>query len=167
MALTGARLLYPETVSQDARGLSVVGLDAQLRDLGFGVVREYRAFSKGLVVRGLHHQTGVSKLVRCSSGLITDYVVDLREKNFGSVFTVQLSGAPTSPYLYVPHWCAHGYASLEPSEVVYLMNGGYNAPEDKSILWSSINAQWPFSSPILSERDEAGMLLADFPPLRI
>lgn len=166
MALrTGAALLYPEHMSFDKRGSSVVGLWRQLEDFPFHVTREYRAYSKELVIRGMHHQLGVSKFVRCCSGAVIDYVVDLRAASFGVVDVIPLHGSPTSPYLLVPPWCAHGYASLVPSEMHYLIEGPYNPDEEVSILWSSIDAVWPFRDPILSDRDTRGVTLAAFPPI--
>lgn len=165
MALkTGARFLYPEKVVEDARGWSVLGLERQLEHLSFNVSREYRALSKQGVVRGMHYQKGTTKLVRCAAGSILDVVVDLRGSSFGEADVVLLRASPGSPYLLVPPWCAHGYASVEASEVHYLIDGPSDE-EDLTILWSSVAAPWPYPEPFVSERDAAGTPLAEFPRL--
>lgn len=166
MALkTGAELLHPENMSFDKRGCSVVGLCRQLEELSFRIDRDYRAYSKDLVVRGMHYQPDCSKLVRCCAGAVVDYVVDLREKSFGVVDVIPMHGSPAAPYLFVPPWCAHGYATLVAAEIHYLIGGSFDPATEVCILWNSIDAVWPFRDPILSDRDARGVPLASFPPL--
>jgi dTDP-4-dehydrorhamnose 3,5-epimerase len=153
---TGARLL-PTTFAEDERGWSDTALDALPE--GFRVHRDYRSFSKYGVVRGLHYGR-VAKLVRCVGGAILDYVVDLRIESFGAVDVIPLAGTMSeNPYLYVPPWCAHGYAAVHDARVYYLFDGPRE--DEGSILWSSIDARWPFHKPTLSERDRNAKPLAE------
>jgi dTDP-4-dehydrorhamnose 3,5-epimerase-like enzyme len=149
---TGARLLLPTTSGHDARGsFSTLLTPAVLAALdGFVPCRDYRSVSRAGVVRGMHYQPGLAKLVRCSSGAIADYIVDMRERSFGVVDVVHLT-CREDAYLYVPPWCAHGYAALVDAEVGYLFND--EVRETIRLLWSSIDAAWPFRHPILSALD--------------
>lgn len=158
MALkTGARLLYPQTSGFDRRGeFSSILNESLMLELAFAPCRDFRSQSAARVVRGMHYQPGLSKLVRCVSGAIVDYVVDLREDHFGVVDVIPLS-SHEDVLLHVPRWCAHGYAALVPSEVYYLLDKPH--AQGGVILWDSIAADWPFRSPILSERDKAGVPL--------
>jgi len=153
---TGARFL-PTTLSGDERGVSSTCL-GELPE-GFCVRRDYHASSRFGVVRGMHYGKA-AKLVRCLRGRVTDYVVDLRVDTFGTVDIIPMDGDHERPYLYVPPWCAHGYAACSDDVEMYYL---FDKPrEDEGcILWSSIDAKWSFADPILSKRDRDAKPLAE------
>ena len=101
------------------------------------------------VVRALHFQTRPftqAKLVRAIKGSVFDVVVDLRRQSsyYGRHVSAVLS-AGNRQMLFVPEGFAHGYCSLEESEVLYKVSNIYAPFHDGGILWSdpALGIQWP------------------------
>jgi dTDP-4-dehydrorhamnose 3,5-epimerase len=69
----------------------------------------------------------------------------------------------------VPEGFAHGfYVTTDSAEFVYKCTDYYAPQFEQSLLWDdpALNIQWPLvngQSPLLSEKDKAGLLLADAP----
>jgi len=139
---------------------------------GFGIdfepVQENHSMSKRGVVRGLHYQLdpyAQAKLVRVVSGSIFDVAVDIRRSSptFGKWVGVELS-AENKQLLFVPRGFAHGFAALEDdTEVVYLVDNEYSREHERGIIWNDpdIGIEWPFSEPILSDKDRKWPLLSE------
>ncbi|MEJ2911419.1 dTDP-4-dehydrorhamnose 3,5-epimerase [Pseudoalteromonas sp. C12FD-1] len=124
------------------------------------------------ILRGLHYQTQQTqgKLVRVVAGEVYDVAVDVRKDSptFGKHVGVLLN-SDNKRQLWVPEGFAHGfYVTTESAEFVYKCTN-YYAPEfEQSILWNdpSLSIQWPLVNnmqPLLSPKDEAGVMLADAP----
>lgn len=124
------------------------------------------------ILRGLHYQTQQTqgKLVRVIAGEVYDVAVDVRKDSptFGKHVGVLLNG-DNKRQLWVPEGFAHGfYVTTESAEFVYKCTN-YYAPEfEQSVLWNdpSLSIQWPLvdsMQPLLSPKDEAGVMLADAP----
>lgn len=139
-------------------------------DVGF--VQDNHSKSGQGILRGLHYQTQQTqgKLVRVVAGEVYDVAVDMRKNSptFGKYVGVLLSG-DNKRQLWVPEGFAHGfYVTTESAEFVYKCTN-YYAPEfEQSLLWNEPNLgiQWPLvggSQPLLSPKDEAGLMLADAP----
>lgn len=101
------------------------------------------------VIRALHFQKepyAQGKLIRVIKGSIYDVAVDLRpgSKTFGQYAGVELSAANHKMF-YVPAGFAHGYCSLEDSEVLYKVSGIYAPEYEGGIIWNDpgIGVQWP------------------------
>ena len=121
-------------------------------------------------IRGLHFQAppcAQAKIVRCVRGAIFDIVVDIRRGSpkYGRWESYELT-ADNGHQLYVPIGFAHGFMTLRPnSEIVYKCSNYYAPETEGSILWSDpeIGIDWPFGvKPILSNKDDVGILLKDF-----
>jgi dTDP-4-dehydrorhamnose 3,5-epimerase len=86
--------------------------------------------------RGFHFQIPPfqeTKLVRCVSGGIIDFVIDLRKnsKTFLKNYKIELS-AKNQKMIYIPKGFAHGFITLETNtELIYLHDQYYN-PEYES-----------------------------------
>ncbi len=81
------------------------------------------------VVRGMHFQPGMAKLVRCARGAIFDVVVDLRRGSptFGQWEGFELDDE-SHHALYCPDGFAHGFCVLsEIADVVYKTSTYYDA----------------------------------------
>ena len=124
------------------------------------------------ILRGLHYQTQQTqgKLVRVTAGEVYDVAVDMRKDSptFGQHVGALLSG-DNKRQLWVPAGFAHGfYVTSESAEFVYKCTD-YYAPEfEQSVLWNdpALNIQWPLvggKSPLLSPKDEAGLLQINAP----
>lgn len=124
------------------------------------------------ILRGLHYQTEQTqgKLVRVTQGEVYDVAVDMRKDSptFGKHIGVLLS-AENKRQLWVPEGFAHGfYVTTESAEFVYKCTDYYAPQFEQSVLWNdpALDIQWPLvngQTPILSEKDKAGLLLVETP----
>lgn len=130
-------------------------------NLNFISKEEYYSKSNKNVIRGFHFQTPPfdhEKIVYCLRGKLFDVVIDLRKnsKSFKQVQTFNLT-EDTSEMIFIPKGCAHGFYSLENNSVMmYKVTTEYSPENDKGILWSSFNINWPVNQNnelIISERD--------------
>ena len=124
--LTGPVLIEP-VAHGDERGFFVEtyrrNLFAQL-GVGDDFVQDNHSRSRRGVVRGLHVQPGMAKLVRCARGAIFDVVVDVRpgSEAFGHWEGHELSDV-NHRMLYCPDGFAHGFCVLsEEADVVYALS---------------------------------------------
>ncbi len=132
-------------------------------------VQDNHSRSARKVLRGLHYQdmtAPMGKLVRCTAGAILDIAVDLRvgSPTFGEWVSAELS-ADTMRQIWVPEGFAHGFVTLSDSaEVQYKCTGIYTPSSEGTLAWNdpSVAVDWPFSDPVLSARDQAGMSLEQY-----
>lgn len=119
-------------------------------------------------IRGIHFQRepmAQAKLVRCVSGEIMDYAVDLRpdSETFKQWFSVELS-AENKKQLFIPRGFGHAFITLtDDVEVVYKTDNYYSPEHDGTVLWSDpeIGIDWGISEPILSDKDKNAPLLKE------
>jgi len=121
--LTGPILLQA-TAYGDERGFFVESYRrSRMAQLGVDVelVQDNHSRSRRGVVRGMHFQPGMGKLVRCARGSILDVVVDIRvgSPTFGQWESFELSDE-NFVQVYCPDGFAHGFCVLsELADVVY------------------------------------------------
>lgn len=123
--------------------------------------------SKQNVLRGLHFQTEKpqGKLISVLEGEVWDVVVDLRadSSTFGQYDINTLSSKEPS-LLWIPPGFAHGFFVESTSAIFsYKTTDYYHPVGEKTLLWNdkNINIKWPSLSPILSDKDSAGMTLQE------
>lgn len=122
-------------------------------------------------IRGIHFQRpphAQAKLVRCTSGAIVDYAVDLRRNSptFGRWVSAELT-ARNGLQLYVPVGFGHAFITLtEGAEVNYKVSEAYAPAYDDGIVWNDamIGIDWPLpvSGAMLSDKDKSLPTLAEF-----
>jgi dTDP-4-dehydrorhamnose 3,5-epimerase len=129
-------------------------------------VQDNHSRSRGGIVRGMHFQPGMAKLVRCARGAILDVLADLRRGSptFGEWEAFELSDA-NHRELYCPDGFAHGFCVLsEEADVVY-KTSAYYAPElERGFAYNDpqLAIGWPRDSElIVSERDASAPRLAE------
>ena len=122
--------------------------------------QENISFSKKGVIRGLHFQLPPwqqAKLVSVLNGKVVDVVVDLRKGSttFGKSYSCVLDSERHN-LLMVPAGFAHGFAALEDSLFIYKSSNLYSRESESGIVWNDpdLNIQWPFTNPVLSEKDQ-------------
>ncbi len=168
--IAGAFLFEP-TAHVDARGFFCRTFDRDVvRSVGIdpdGFAQDSLSRSAMGVVRGLHLRSGdgEAKLVRCSSGLVFDVVVDLRpgSATHRNIEFFELSGE-TQVTLYVPVGCAHGFQALsEPADVSYRIDRPHDPSEDVTIAVDDpeLAIPWPLPVTLMSARDRGAPSLAD------
>jgi dTDP-4-dehydrorhamnose 3,5-epimerase len=136
----------------------------------FGILDEFvqhnHSRSRQAVVRGMHFQPGMAKLVRCARGAIYDVLVDLRR---GSPTFGQWEGFVLDDrrhhQVYCPDGFAHGFCVLsEVADVVYLTSS-YYAPElENGFAYNdpAVGIEWPSELTLsASARDSEAPALAD------
>ena len=154
-------------VFRDERGFFLETYrEPRYRDAGIAVsfVQDNHSRSDHGTLRGLHHQVGMAKLVRCVRGAVFDVAVDIRlgSPRFGRYVAMELS-EDNCEQLFLPAGFAHGFAvTSDVAEIEYKCSAVY-APEDEiAIAWNdpAIGIPWPVDAPTLSARDAAAPTLA-------
>ena len=167
--LDGVLLVKP-TVFGDDRGFFMETYHAdKFADNGLpsSFVQDNHSRSSKGILRGLHFQypSWQGKLVRVVQGEIFDVAVDVRRESasFGQWYGTYIS-EENKHQLYVPEGFAHGFCvTSEFADVVYKCTSVYNPGEDFSLMWNDpeIGIEWPVKDPVLSEKDQNAMALAD------
>lgn len=143
------------------RRYAEAGIDAEM-------VQDNCSRSARGTLRGLHFQVQQpqGKLVEVTAGEIFDVAVDVRRDSpwFGRWTGVRLSES-NHLQIYVPPGFAHGFCVLSEEATVTYKCTDYYAPEhERTLLWNDpdVGIEWPLSEPPrLSEKDEAGRMLAE------
>jgi dTDP-4-dehydrorhamnose 3,5-epimerase len=164
----GPVLLRPR-VHGDARGFFVETYRrSTLMDLGIAdeFVQDNHSRSRGGVVRGMHFQPGMAKLVRCARGSIFDVLVDLRRGSptFGEWEGHELNDA-NHHQLYCPDGFAHGFCVLsDVADVAYMTSAYYDAERERGFAYNdpAVAIAWPQARAFtVSERDSRAPALAE------
>jgi dTDP-4-dehydrorhamnose 3,5-epimerase len=166
--LSGPVLLQP-IVHGDQRGFFLETYRQRML-ADFGVVDEFvqdnHSRSRGGVVRGMHYQPGMAKLVRCARGAIFDVVVDLRRGSptFGQWEGAELNDS-THQQLYCPDGFAHGFCVLsDVADVVYMTSAYYDPQRESGFAYNdpAVAIEWPADVELIaSERDSLAPALAE------
>jgi dTDP-4-dehydrorhamnose 3,5-epimerase len=117
------------------------------------------------IVRGMHFQQGMAKLVGCARGAILDVLVDLRRGSptFGEWEAHELDDE-NHQQLYVPDGFAHGFCvTAETADVIYKCSSYFDASIDRGFKYDDpeVGVDWPDIELIASERDAAAPLLSE------
>ncbi len=161
-------ILIELTVHGDQRGffletyrrsvLAELGIDDEF-------VQHNHSRSRRGIVRGMHFQPGMAKLVRCARGAIFDVLVDVRRGSptFGEWEGFELDDV-AHRQLYCPDGFAHGFCVLsEIADVEYACGSYYDPTIEGGFAFDDqdVGIEWPASVELLaSDRDRAA------PPLR-
>jgi dTDP-4-dehydrorhamnose 3,5-epimerase len=157
--LEGPLLLAP-TIHRDSRGFFIESYRREiLAELGIedDWVQDNHSRSSRGIVRGMHFQPSMAKLIRCARGEIVDVLVDIRKGSptFGEweAFTLDDENLHC---LYCPDGFAHGFCvTSEVADVIYKCSAYYDPSAERGIAYSDpeIAIEWPDVELIPSERD--------------
>jgi dTDP-4-dehydrorhamnose 3,5-epimerase len=167
LPLPGALMLTPR-IFADKRGFftETYSLD-RYRQCGVeeSFVQDNLSLSRRNVLRGLHGDARMAKLVGVLRGSIFDVLVDLRPQSptYRRWFGATLDGEKAAR-IYVPKGFLHGFLALEDGTLVaYKQSAPYDPAQEFSIAWNDrdIGIEWPLAGrqPILSDRDAASPTL--------
>jgi dTDP-4-dehydrorhamnose 3,5-epimerase len=169
--LEGPLLLAP-IVHGDERGFF---LESYRRSAlaEFGVddefVQDNHSRSKRGIVRGMHFQSGMAKLVRCVRGSIVDVLVDIRRGSpaFGQWEALTLDDVDHYQ-VYCPDGFAHGFCVLsEVADVVYKTSTYYDPQLEGGFAFDDpdVGIGWPEQFELIaSQRDRGAPTLAECEP---
>lgn len=161
--LQGLKLVIP-AVHADERGyFKETYSEARYAAAGISgpFVQDNLSVSKKHVLRGLHYDMRMAKLVQVVYGRIFDVAVDMRE---GSPTYKQWDGAELSAenhhQFFVPAGFAHGFLVLsDRATVIYKQTALYDPAQERAVAWNdpSVGIEWPLggAQPILSAKDAA------------
>ena len=160
--LPGVILVKP-SVQEDFRGGYVETYNKkeyQANGIPVEFVQDDISFSSRNVLRGIHADKEIAKLVSCAYGRFYCVIVNCDESSpdFGKWDSFTLSDRNRSQ-VYAPP--KHGVAHVMLSDYGvfhYKQSGYYNPSGQMSFKWDDPRFQiwWPIKNPILSQRDEAG-----------
>jgi dTDP-4-dehydrorhamnose 3,5-epimerase len=163
--LEGPILIEPD-VHGDERGFFLETARANvLPELGIAdtFVQDNHSRSARGVLRGMHFQRGMAKLVRCARGRIFDVVVDVRPDSpaFGRWEGFELDDE-SHRQLYCPDGFAHGFCVLsEVADVIYRCSTYYDPEREGGFRYDdpAVGIRWPELDLRVSERDQRAPLL--------
>lgn len=171
--LAGAKLIKP-AVHQDSRGyFKEVYASSKFHEIGIDdtFVQDSVSYSARNVLRGLHCDPQMSKVVSLLSGRVYDVIVDARRhsQTFGKWQGFYLSDDDHRE-VYVPAGFLHGFLTLTDGVLLCYKHGAeYSAVREIGVRWDdpTLNIQWPGSSqPMLSDRDRHNQFFEEaFPPV--
>ena len=166
--LEGPVLLEP-TVHGDSRGFFLETFRAtRMREAGLSDewVQDNHSRSAHGVLRGMHFQPGMAKLVRCAHGSILDVIVDIRpgSPQFGRWEGFELDDV-AHRQLYVPDGFGHGFCVLsETADVLYRCSAFYDPAAEAGFRFDDpdVGIDWPEGIDYqTSERDRGAPLLRE------
>ena len=112
------------------------------------------------VIRGMHYDMRMAKLVQVLAGEIFDVIVDVRESS--STYLKWQGFALTAAnhhQLYVPQGFAHGFIALADDNLVqYKMTAHHDPAHERILSWKDprVGIRWPLvGEPKLSQKDAA------------
>jgi dTDP-4-dehydrorhamnose 3,5-epimerase len=169
--LDGPILLEP-VIHGDERGFFVETYRASvLAELGIedDWVQDNQSRSRRGIVRGMHLQPGMAKLVRSARGAVLDVLVDARPDSpaFGRWEGFELSDV-NGRILYVPYGFGHGFCVLsEEADVVYKCSTYYDPEVETGFAFDDpeVGIEWPEGLElVVSPRDRAAPALSAIVP---
>lgn len=130
-------------------------------------VQDNLSLSNRFVLRGLHGDTRMAKLVQVLRGSAFDVIVDARRDSptfrhwYGSTLRAQ-----DHTQLYIPAGCLHGFLALEDATLLfYKQSAEYDSAHEFGIAWNDpdLAIEWPLggAAPILSPKDVANPTLRE------
>ncbi len=162
----GCYLVSPEPLSDERGWFARVFCNEEFKheigkDLQFVQINHSFNSKKG-TFRGMHFQNAPyceDKLIRCISGSLMDFVLDLRKGSptFMKWIAVELS-AKNRQLIFLPKGTAHGFQTLEDhTELIYHHTAVYHKEADRGILYNDpqVNIQLPLPVSMMSEKDRS------------
>ena len=168
LPLAGALMLTPYTFG-DERGFfkETYSLE-RYRACGIteSFVQDNVSLSHRDVLRGLHGDLRMAKLVSVVRGSVFDVIVDVRtaSRSYGRWWGATLTAA-AGRQIYIPQGFLHGFLALEDDTIfAYKQSVAYDPATEVAIAWNDaeLGIAWPLEArrPILSRRDAANPTLA-------
>jgi len=170
----------PALESERIRGVYVVPLRAFADSRGYffesfrqawlpgipAMVQGNVSFSKAGVLRGMHYHLHQADFWLAPSGHVRAALYDLRTSSptRGTSHLLELGEA--HPFgVYIPAGVAHGFYTVSPSLMTYLVDQYYDSSDEQGVRWDdpALGLAWGVRDPIVSARDEGNPRLADIP----
>lgn len=163
----GALVVTPNVFSDERGTFKETYAVSRYRAAGIvdSFVQDNLSTSKRGVLRGLHGDPRMAKLVQVLRGSAYDVVVDARPHSptFRRWHGLTLR-ASEHTQLYIPAGCLHGFLALEDDTTLfYKQSAEYDPATEFGVAWNDpeLAIAWPLegASPILSAKDAANPTL--------
>ena len=169
LSIAGAKKIVPRAFSDERGYFKEVFRSSAYAQLGLRepFVQDNVSVSRAGVLRGLHSDTRMAKLVQVLRGSAFDVIVDLRK---GSPSYLQWDGLTLTEsdhaQVYIPAGCLHGFLALEDDTILsYKQTAEYDPSCEIAIAWNDqdLSIAWPLTSaaPLLSAKDAANPTLRE------
>lgn len=149
-------------LSDDRGGFAEVFRTEWFPDYDHSNIQLNNSTSIEFVLRGMHYHYNQYDYWYVVQGLLQVALVDLRKtsETFGEVETLFLS---SNNGLFIPPQIAHGFLSIQPTELIYVVNQYFNPEDELGLKWNDemLKVPWAIQNPIISERDENNPILAE------
>ena len=132
----------------------------------WNIIQSNRSDSQANVLRGLHYHHRQVDYWYVPFGTVRAALFDMRPNSptYHNVQTIEI-GETNEIGLFIPVGVAHGFVSLTPATLMYIVDNYYDSTDEHGVLWNdpAVNMPWRVTDPILSERDSQNSLLAAIP----
>jgi dTDP-4-dehydrorhamnose 3,5-epimerase len=172
LPLAGALMLTPQALRDERGYFKETYSRERYRACGIAenFVQDNISLSHRDVLRGLHGDRRMAKLVSVIRGSVFDVIVDARTESptFGRWWGATLKAAD-GHQIYVPRGFLHGFLALEDETIfAYKQSAAYDPAAEIAIAWNDpeLGIAWPLKDrrPILSRRDATNPTLASLRP---
>ena len=161
LPIAGALVMTPRTFTDDRGYFKEVFRSSAYARLGLlePFVQDNVSVSKAGVLRGLHGDMRMAKLIQVLRGSAFDVIADVRR---GSPTFMKWHGvmlrAQEHTQLYIPAGCLHGFLALEDDTLLtYKQTAEYDPAQEIGIAWNDPDLAiiWPLdgAAPLLSPKD--------------
>jgi dTDP-4-dehydrorhamnose 3,5-epimerase len=124
------------------------------------------SFSKQGVLRGMHYHLKQADFWLVPQGHVRAALYDMRASSpTRGASLVQELGEDYPFGVYIPRGVAHGFYTLAPTMMTYLVDQYYDNSDERGIRWDdpALNIDWGARDPIVSPRDQQNPSLAEIP----
>jgi dTDP-4-dehydrorhamnose 3,5-epimerase len=161
----GVVVIEPE-IHGDQRGLFIETYRREWFPHGREMLQGNRANRQAGALVGLHYHLHQADYWYVPFGTARVVLHDLREggPTDGATLSLDLSGE-NHMGVFIPPGIAHGFSALTDMVITYLVDGYYNPADELGVAWNDphVTADWGFTDPILSTRDQTNPLRHDIP----
>jgi dTDP-4-dehydrorhamnose 3,5-epimerase len=169
LSIAGALKIVPRAFADDRGYFKEVFRSSAYAQLGLQepFVQDNVSASKARVLRGLHGDVRMAKLVQVLRGSAFDVIVDLRKESPSYMRWISVTlEAASHAQLYIPAGCLHGFLALEDETLLtYKQTAEYDPAYEIGIAWNDpdLSIAWPLDGahPILSAKDAANPTLRE------
>jgi len=167
LSIAGALKIVPRAFADDRGYFKELFRSSAYAQLGLQepFVQDNVSASKAGVLRGLHGDARMAKLVQVLCGSAFDVIVDVRKGSPSYARWAGITlGAATHAQLYIPAGCLHGFLALEDDTLLtYKQTAEYDPAQEIGIAWNDpdLAIAWPLegATPILSAKDASNPTL--------
>jgi dTDP-4-dehydrorhamnose 3,5-epimerase len=161
LPIAGALLIVPATFADERGYFKETYSAARYAEAGIRetFVQDNVSLSDRDVLRGLHGDLRMAKLVQVLAGSAYDVIADVRPESptYGR-WVGEYLRAGEHRQLYIPAGCLHGFLSLEDGTILsYKQSAAYDPASEFAVAWddSTLAIDWPLDGrkPRLSPKD--------------